>query len=87
MHVKCLWKLEEDYNSEFELLSNNISFIIGLLKVSPEKLLCFLHSFFPAYFLGPLPSLDQQPCFTGYCLKNKTKKKKQLVMWVKKVFL
>lgn len=68
MHVKCLWKLEEDYHSEFELLPNNSSFLIGFLKVSPEKLLlCLLNSFFPAYSLGPLPSLDQQPCFTGYC--------------------
>lgn len=45
MHIKCLWKLEEDYNSGFEILLNDSSLLIGRLKVSSEKFLLSLQQF------------------------------------------
>lgn len=38
MRIKCLWKLEKDYNSGCEILVSDSSFLIGPLKFSPEKL-------------------------------------------------
>lgn len=36
MRIKCLWKLEEDYNSGFEIVVNDSSLLIGPLKNVPS---------------------------------------------------
>lgn len=63
MHVKCLWKLGEDYNSGLEILLNDSSLLIGLLKVSSEKnLLCLLNSL----FLQHTPWDPSQACISSH---------------------
>lgn len=47
MCIKCLWKLEEEYNSGFEILVNDSSLLIGPLKniLLVSSAVCFFSVF------------------------------------------
>lgn len=75
MRIKCLWKLEEDYNSGFEILMNDSSLLIGPLKFSFEKFpLSLISSMFLQCALG-IPTKPVSAAVLHRVLLKKTQNK------------
>lgn len=75
MHIKCLWKLEEDYSSGFEILVNDSSLLIGPLKFSSEK--CPL-SLISSTFLQCVPWDPYQACVSSCASQGVAQKNSKL---------